>query len=54
MCIKCAKEVIGILDQMEEAGEWKGLSDDEIEVQRQIMGMRLRSNLICPQEKPDG
>lgn len=43
--IKKSKRVVEILDQMEKEGEFDGLTDDEKEVQRQIIGMRMRSEL---------
>jgi hypothetical protein len=49
MCEQCAKKVVGILDQMEEGGEFKGLSVDEKEIERQTMGMRLRGDMRCPE-----
>ena len=48
MCVECAKKVVDLLDQMEKGGEWKGLSEDEKEVERQTMGMRIRAGIKCP------
>lgn len=42
---KKAKKVIEILDQMEKEVEFDNLTDDEKEVQRQIMGMRIKADL---------
>lgn len=42
---KKAGRVIELLDQMEKEGEFDGLTDNEKEVQRQIIGMRIRSEL---------
>ncbi|GAG07207.1 unnamed protein product, partial [marine sediment metagenome] len=47
MCVECAKKVTNILDQMEKGGEWKGLSEDEKEVERQTMGLRIRAGIDC-------
>jgi hypothetical protein len=49
MCKKCAKQVLTVLDEMEEGGEFKGLSKDEKETQRQLMGIRLRADIRCPE-----
>lgn len=40
-----AKRVCDILDQMEDAGEFSGLSDDAKEVARQAMGLALRKDM---------
>lgn len=49
MCQECAKKVLEILEQMEEGGEFDGLNDDNKEVQRQVMGLRLRADMKCPE-----
>ena len=51
MCQECGKKVLEILEQMERGGEFDGLNDDDREVERQIMGLRLRSGIKCPKEK---
>lgn len=50
MCVECAKKVTDLLDQMEKGGEWRGLSDDEKEIERQTMGLRIRAGIECPKE----
>lgn len=54
MCINCAKEVRKILDEMDENGEWEGLSNEEKDVQRQLLGMRIRKDIICPEPTQKG
>jgi hypothetical protein len=48
MCEKCAEKVVEILDEMEKGGEFAGLNDDKKEIERQILGMRLRADIKCP------
>lgn len=50
MCTECARKVVELLDEMEKGGEFDGLSDDEREVARQTMGIRLRAEMTCPTE----
>lgn len=48
MCEECAKEVIEILDKMEADGRFHGLTEDEKEKERTLLGMRMRRDTNCP------
>lgn len=52
MCVECAKRVTEILDKVEEKGEFSGLSDEDKEQERMMLGMRLRGNMRCPAANP--
>ena len=43
--VERAKEVVEMLNQMEQAGEFQGLTPQEKEVQKQTLGMRIRSSM---------
>jgi hypothetical protein len=47
MCEVCAKNIVSLLDIMEKDGEFEGLTDEEKEVERMALGMRLRANMKC-------
>ena len=40
-----AKRVVEILDDMEKHGEFDGLTEEEREIKRQILGMRIRADM---------
>lgn len=42
MCDECAQKVMKILKEMSDAGEF------DSEIDKQIMGMRLRQEIECP------
>lgn len=48
MCEQCAKRVVKLLDEMQAGGEFDGLTDDQREVERQSMGLRIRADMVCP------
>ena len=48
MCQICAKKVVDILDKIEKGGQFRGLSEDDKEQERMMLGMRIRSNMDCP------
>lgn len=50
MCEECAKKVLEILDEMEKAGEFEGLSLEEKGLYRMLLGMRIRKDMKCPKE----
>jgi len=50
MCNKCAEKVLKALENLEKAGYFKGLSPEEKELERHILGMRIRASLKCPEE----
>jgi len=52
MCVECAKQVVKVLAEMDAGGEFDGLEGDEREIQRQLMGMRLRENMTCSTPMP--
>ncbi len=43
--VERTKEVVEMLNEMEQAGEFQGLTPEEKEVQRQMLGMRIRANM---------
>jgi hypothetical protein len=49
MCNECAKKVTEILDEMERNGEFSNLSQEEKEYERMALGLRIRSNVPCPE-----
>lgn len=40
-----AKKVVEILDDMEKKGEFDGLTMEEKEIERQLLGMRVRADM---------
>ncbi len=40
-----AKKVVEILDQMEQEGEFEGLTPEEKEIERQILDMSIRLSM---------
>jgi len=48
MCQECAKKVLDILEAMERDGEFSS-EPEEREHNRQVMGIRIRGTLTCPQ-----
>jgi len=51
MCEVCAKRVLQILEKMEKEGEFDGLTEEEKQVEKQMLGMRLRAEMKCPMKK---
>ena len=49
MCNECAKKVTEILDEMERNGEFSNLSQEEKDYERMSIGLRIRSNIPCPE-----
>lgn len=51
MCDECATKVLDILDKMEQGGEFDGLTPEQKEQERTLMGNRLRFDMVCPAEE---
>lgn len=50
MCVECAKKVRNLLDEMEKGGEFEGLNNEEKDIQRQLLGIRIRADIECPKK----
>ena len=48
MCEQCAKRVVKLLDEMQASGEFDGLDDEQREVERQTIGVRIQADMVCP------
>lgn len=50
MCLQCAVKILTILDEMEQKGDFRGLTAEQIHGERLSLGMRLRADMSCPEQ----